>query len=92
MKEPIQATKANRGCQDSRDANLRWTNCARGHCECQVCGNAVAGNRTVDISTDAAETGAKVVDFAQFPGGLPNTESYIQLIDALVNRLAAALK
>jgi zinc/manganese transport system substrate-binding protein len=40
----------------------------------------------------AAETGAKVVDFAQFPGGLPNTESYIQLIDALVNRLAAALK
>src|SRR6266480_4953948 len=40
----------------------------------------------------ASETGAKVVDFAQFPGGLPNTETYIQLIDALVNRLAAALK
>ena len=40
----------------------------------------------------SAETGAKVVDFAQFPGGLPNTETYIQLIDGLVNRLAAALK
>lgn len=40
----------------------------------------------------AAATGAKVVDFAQYPGGLPNTSTYIELIDALVNRLAAALK
>ena len=39
----------------------------------------------------AASTGAKVVDFAQYPGALPNTESYIALIDALVSRLAAAL-
>ena len=39
----------------------------------------------------AASTGAKVVDFAQFPGALPNTESYVALIDALVSRLAAAL-
>ncbi len=40
----------------------------------------------------AQSTGAKVVDFAQFPGALPNTGSYVQLIDALVNNLAAALK
>ncbi|MGI8436678.1 MAG: metal ABC transporter substrate-binding protein [Chthoniobacterales bacterium] len=40
----------------------------------------------------AAATGAKVVDFAQFPGALPNTETYVKLIDALVDHLAAALK
>lgn len=40
----------------------------------------------------ASATGAKVVDFAQFPGGLPGTDSYAKLIDALVSRLAAALK
>ena len=39
----------------------------------------------------AASTGAKVVDFAQYPGALPNTETYVGLIDALVSRLAAAL-
>ena len=37
-------------------------------------------------------TGAKVVDFAQFPGALPNTDTYVKLIDTLVDRLAAALK
>ncbi|MDP9254900.1 MAG: metal ABC transporter substrate-binding protein [Verrucomicrobiota bacterium] len=40
----------------------------------------------------ASATGAKVVDFSQFPGGLSGTESYVKLIDALVSRLAAALK
>lgn len=40
----------------------------------------------------ASATGAQVVDFAQYPGALPNTDSYIRLIDALVSRLAAALK
>jgi zinc/manganese transport system substrate-binding protein len=40
----------------------------------------------------AESTGAKVVDFAQFPGALPNTDTYSKLIDALVNNLAAALK
>jgi len=40
----------------------------------------------------AESTGAKVVDFAQFPEALPNTETYSKLIDALVNNLAAALK
>jgi zinc/manganese transport system substrate-binding protein len=40
----------------------------------------------------ASATGAKVVDFAQFPGGLPGTDSYVKLIDTLVSRLAAALK
>lgn len=39
----------------------------------------------------AGATGAKVVDFAQYPGALPNTETYVKLIDALVSRLAAAL-
>jgi zinc/manganese transport system substrate-binding protein len=40
----------------------------------------------------ASATGAKVVEFAQYPGALPNTDTYIKLIDALVSRLAAALK
>jgi ABC-type Zn uptake system ZnuABC Zn-binding protein ZnuA len=37
-------------------------------------------------------TGARVVEFSQFPGGLPGTDTYVKLIDALVSRLAAALK
>lgn len=40
----------------------------------------------------ASSTGAKVVDFAQYPGALPNTETYVKLIDTLVSRLASALK
>ncbi|PYI75089.1 MAG: zinc ABC transporter substrate-binding protein, partial [Verrucomicrobia bacterium] len=40
----------------------------------------------------AASTGAKVVDVAQFPGALPGTDSYVALIDALVSRIAAAMK
>jgi zinc/manganese transport system substrate-binding protein len=40
----------------------------------------------------AESTGAKVVDFAQFPGALPDTETYEKLIDALVTNLVAALK
>src|SRR5438132_12421875 len=40
----------------------------------------------------ASSTGAKVVDFAQYPGALPGTDSYVKLIDALFSRLAAALK
>ena len=40
----------------------------------------------------ASATGAKVVDFAQFPGGLPGTDSYGQLIDKLVANLSTALK
>jgi|ERR1017187_13588 zinc/manganese transport system substrate-binding protein len=40
----------------------------------------------------ASATGAKVVDFAQFPGGMAGTDSYVKLMDTLVSRLAAALK
>jgi zinc/manganese transport system substrate-binding protein len=40
----------------------------------------------------ASSTGAKVVDFAQYPGALPNTDSYVKLIDRLVANLTAALK
>ena len=40
----------------------------------------------------AESTDAKVVDFTQFPGALPDTDTYVKLIDALVNNLAAALK
>ena len=40
----------------------------------------------------ASSTGAKVVDFAQYPGAFPGTDSYVKLIDALVLRLAAAMK
>jgi zinc/manganese transport system substrate-binding protein len=40
----------------------------------------------------ASATGAKVVEFAQFPNGISGTDTYVKLIDALVSRLAAALK
>jgi len=39
----------------------------------------------------ASATGIPVVDVAQYPGALPNTDSYIALIDALVDRLVTAL-
>jgi zinc/manganese transport system substrate-binding protein len=40
----------------------------------------------------ASATGAKVVEFAQFPGALSGTDTYVKLIDKLVSGLAAALK
>jgi zinc/manganese transport system substrate-binding protein len=40
----------------------------------------------------ASSTGAKVVDFAQYPGAFPGADSYVKLIDTLVSRLAAAMK
>jgi zinc/manganese transport system substrate-binding protein len=40
----------------------------------------------------ASATGAKVVEFSQFPGGISGTDTYVKLIDTLVSRLAAALK
>jgi zinc/manganese transport system substrate-binding protein len=40
----------------------------------------------------ASSTGAKVVDFAQYPGAFPGTDTYVKLIDKLVASLAAALK
>ena len=40
----------------------------------------------------ARSTNAKVVDFAQFPGGIPGTGDYVSLIDQLIKRLAEALK
>ena len=41
----------------------------------------------------AAATGATIVDFAQFPGGVKGTEAgYIELIDYLVNTLTTALQ
>jgi zinc/manganese transport system substrate-binding protein len=40
----------------------------------------------------ASSTGAKVVDFAQYPGAFPGTDTYVKLVDTLVSRLAAAMK
>jgi zinc/manganese transport system substrate-binding protein len=40
----------------------------------------------------ASSTGAKVVDFAQYPGAFPGTDTYVKLIDTLVSRLSAAMK
>lgn len=40
----------------------------------------------------ASATGARVVDFAQYPGAISNTDTYVKLIDTLVARLSAALK
>jgi ABC-type Zn uptake system ZnuABC Zn-binding protein ZnuA len=39
----------------------------------------------------AAHNGARVVDVCQFPGALPGTESYIDLIETNVKRIAQAL-
>ncbi len=40
----------------------------------------------------ASATGAKVVEFAQFPGGIPGTENYAKLMDTMISRLSSALK
>jgi len=40
----------------------------------------------------ASATGAHVVDGAQYPEALPNTATYVELIDVLVSRLITALK
>jgi len=40
----------------------------------------------------ASATGAKVVEFSQFPGALRGTDSYVKLIDTLVSRLTTSLK
>ncbi|MEI6178187.1 MAG: metal ABC transporter substrate-binding protein [Verrucomicrobiota bacterium] len=40
----------------------------------------------------ASSTGAHVVDGAQYPEALPNTATYVQLIDVMVSRLTTALK
>ncbi|MEO5712039.1 MAG: metal ABC transporter substrate-binding protein [Luteolibacter sp.] len=40
----------------------------------------------------ASSTGATVVDAAQYPEALPNTTTYVQLIDVLVARITTALK
>ncbi len=40
----------------------------------------------------ASSTGAHVVDMAQYPEALPNTTSYVGLIDILVTRITTALK
>ncbi len=40
----------------------------------------------------ASATGAKVVDFAQYPGALSGTDSYVSLIDKLIANLSLALK
>jgi zinc/manganese transport system substrate-binding protein len=40
----------------------------------------------------ASSMGATVVDTAQYPGALPNTETYVQLIDVLIARITSALK
>jgi len=39
----------------------------------------------------AGKVGAQVVDVCQFPGALPNTGSYLELIDTVVKKIAAAL-
>ncbi len=40
----------------------------------------------------ASSTGAHIADVAQFPGALPNTDSYAAFMDTIVARIAAALK
>ena len=40
----------------------------------------------------ARSTDATVLDFSVFPGGIPDTNSYVSLIDQLVKKFAAAVK
>ncbi len=40
----------------------------------------------------AGHTGATVVDVCQFPGGLPGTDDYFSLMDAVVNGISSALE
>ncbi len=40
----------------------------------------------------ASSTGAHIADVSQFPGALPGTESYVAFMDAVVARVATALK
>ena len=40
----------------------------------------------------AGATGAKVVEFAQFPGGLPGTDDYVALMDKLIKGLSSAMR
>ncbi|HUE41321.1 MAG TPA: metal ABC transporter substrate-binding protein [Chthoniobacterales bacterium] len=40
----------------------------------------------------ARSTDATVVDFSVFPGGIPDTDSYVSLIDQLVKKFASAVK
>ena len=40
----------------------------------------------------ARSTEATVVDFSVFPGGIPDTDSYVNLIDQLVKKFASAAK
>ena len=40
----------------------------------------------------AGSTGAHIADVAQFPGALPNTDSYATFMDTVIARVAAALK
>lgn len=39
----------------------------------------------------ATATGAHIVDAAQYPGALPNTGTYVELIDVLISRITTAL-
>jgi zinc/manganese transport system substrate-binding protein len=39
----------------------------------------------------ASRTQAQIVDVAQFPGAIPGTATYVELIDTVVNRVAQAL-
>ncbi len=40
----------------------------------------------------ARSNDATVIDFSLFPGGIPDTDSYVSLIDQLVKKFAAAVK
>jgi ABC-type Zn uptake system ZnuABC Zn-binding protein ZnuA len=43
------------------------------------------------VDTVARATGAKVVELAQFPGGIAGTDNYPSLVNQLVKQLASAL-
>ena len=53
---------------------------------------AAAGLETDHGPIVARAANASVIDFSQFPGGIPGTDNYVSLINQLVKRLADAMK
>ena len=76
---------------DPKCGNFRAARCStlRGVC---VKGRTASLHRKT-AETVAQDTGATVVDVAQFPGGVKGTEGgYIELVDYLVNSIAKAFE
>src|SRR4030088_2840824 len=62
VQKPVEAAQPNRRCEDARYSDLWRPGRARRDCESRVFRDCVAGDRIVDIASNAAHTCAKRVD------------------------------